>query len=81
MRISQDGRPARDLGHGADRRRDDRAGARHHLEYRQTESLVERRINQKIGRPVELGCLLIRHGPHEDDVLADSELTDEVAQF
>ena len=81
MRVSENGRSTRNLGHRADVGRDDRTGARHRLEDRQSEGLVERRVHQEIRRSVEVDGLLVRHTTDEDDVVGDAELGGQLVEF
>ena len=71
---------ARGLRHGGDVGRHDRAAARHGLEDRQAERLVERRVHEDVRRPVEADGFLQRHAADEHDVVGDAELGGERVQ-
>ena len=77
--VGEDGRTPRDFGHGADGGCHDRAGAGHRLEYRQSEGFVEGRIDEEVGRPVEVDGLLVGYAADKDDILTDAQLVDQFA--
>ena len=68
LRVGQDRGSARGLRHGAGVRGHDRAAAGHGLEDGQPEGLVERRVDEHVGRLVEVDGLLERDPADEDDV-------------
>ena len=70
LRVAQDRGAARGLRHGAGVRGHDRAAAGHGLEDGQPEGLVERRVHEHVGRPVEADGLLERDPADEDHVAA-----------
>ncbi len=70
-RIEQHGRVSGDLGDRSDVRRRDRAPARHRLEHRQSEALVEARIHEAGGATVERCEVLGRDGAEVLDAFGE----------
>ena len=81
MRVGEHGRPTGGLGHRAAIGGDDRAGARHRLEDREAEGLVERGVDQEVRCLIKTGGLLERYAADEDDVVGDAQLADECVQL
>ncbi len=79
--VSKDRGTACRLGHRASVRGDDGARRRHGLQNRQAEGLVERRVHEQVGRPVEVHGLFERHSADPDDVVGDAELVGECSQL
>jgi hypothetical protein len=75
--IGQYGGATGDFRHGAGIRGHDGAAARHGLENGEPESLVERRIHEHVGRPVEVDGLLKRDPADEDQICRDPEFSGE----
>jgi hypothetical protein len=71
--VEEQGRVARDLRQAAAVRAGDRHAARHRLEHRQPEALVERRHHEAGGERIEALEVLVRDPAEQADVVREPE--------